>query len=208
MNKSPYCYCSSQPTHWSETRSYSGVACSDGCKITQSVVLHTTGVPRVSAITGALGGCGDPYPEFSDYWVGHSVGVATCDPQGKLWPWLWDSIACTSHDLPGHWEIYQGLGPYGPRCSYATASHIAGLFLSSPYHSRFSPGSSGDDQTSQGNRFAAQQSVKTDFEVHSIANWFSLWFCLADNFGHIWAKWSHVLSGVYEYHKQPSDFFQ
>ena len=52
--------------------------------------------------------------------------------------------------------------------------HTAGLFLSSPYHSRFSPGSSGDDQTSQGNQFAAQQSVKTDFEVHSIANWFSL----------------------------------
>ena len=27
----------------------------------------------------------------------------------------------TSHDLPGQSEIYQGLGPYGPGCSYATA---------------------------------------------------------------------------------------
>ena len=26
----------------------------------------------------------------------------------------------TSHDLPGHSEIHQGLGPYGPGCSYAT----------------------------------------------------------------------------------------
>ena len=26
----------------------------------------------------------------------------------------------TSHDLPGHSEIHQGLGPYGPECSYAT----------------------------------------------------------------------------------------
>ena len=26
----------------------------------------------------------------------------------------------TSHDLPGHSEVHQGLGPYGPGCSYAT----------------------------------------------------------------------------------------
>ena len=26
----------------------------------------------------------------------------------------------TSHDLPGHSEIHQGLGPYGPWCSYTT----------------------------------------------------------------------------------------
>ena len=31
-----------------------------------------------------------------------------------------DSGKLTSHDLPGHSEIHQGLGPYGPRCSYAT----------------------------------------------------------------------------------------
>ena len=29
----------------------------------------------------------------------------------------------TSHDLPGHSEIHQGLGPYGPGCSYATAAN-------------------------------------------------------------------------------------
>ena len=69
MNKSPYCDCSSQPTHWSETRSYSGVACSDGCKITQSVVLHITGVPRVQRLPG------------------HSVGVAMHTQSSAITGW-------------------------------------------------------------------------------------------------------------------------
>ena len=29
----------------------------------------------------------------------------------------------TSNDLPGPSEIHQGLGPYGPGCSYATVHH-------------------------------------------------------------------------------------
>ena len=41
----------------------------------------------------------------------------------------WQPFCCcssqcklTSTDLPGHSEIHQGLGPYGPGCSYATGS--------------------------------------------------------------------------------------
>ena len=45
----------------------------------------------------------------------------------------------TSHDLPGHSEIHQGLGPYGPGCSYATEDcyrlQMKAMFLNHTYGS-------------------------------------------------------------------------
>ena len=39
----------------------------------------------------------------------------------STWQCCCSSGKLTSHNSPGHSEIYRGLGPYGPGCSYATA---------------------------------------------------------------------------------------